>query len=200
MSSWETLLETAVATAVGAVVGSSFTLLGVLWSHRLSQAKALSELESQNHSMLQAFHDEIETLWENYMDTMGSCADSTPDGVAIEYYWPITQDYFTVYNQNASRLGLIKDHDLRKLVVATYASSKGLVDTYKLNNELLHRSEQAEWLAIQTKDPVDQQRAVAQKRVLTEYAAQVKKGHNSVKQKVQNLLRELRKSGVLSKN
>lgn len=43
-------------------------------------------------------------------------------------------------------------------------------------------------------------RAEAQKAALATYSAQIKKGHLRVKEKVQLLLRDLRKLGVLNKD
>ena len=79
--------------------------------------------------ILQAIHDEIETLWDNYMDGIGHHTEALADGQPLNIYYPVTQEYFTVYNTNAFFIGRIRDHDLRKLIVSTYSKARGLIDS-----------------------------------------------------------------------
>jgi hypothetical protein len=110
----------------------------------------------------------------------------------------VVQDYFTVYNSNTFLIGHIADNDLRKDIVFLYTTAKGLVDSYRLNNDLVQKFEYWSGLHIETQNEIHKNRAAAQYAVLVEYAKTIKKQHDVLKQKSSELLRKLRKSGVLS--
>lgn len=115
-------------------------------------------------------------------------------------FWPITQDYFTIYNTNAFFIGKIKDHDLRKQIVATYAKARGLIDSFRMNNELVQKWEYTAALAQESQLPIHQSNAQARHQSLGRYSAALKNRHFELKTMVSELLRRLRKEGVLSPN
>lgn len=188
------------SSAVGAFIGSALTLAGIYYAHWL-QKKETAEKEADHLlGLLQGIHDEIESLWEGYTSSIGAHAEALQDNKPLMVFWPITQDYFTVYNTNAFFIGKIKDHDLRKYIVSTYAKARGLIDTYRMNNELLQKFEYAAVLAQESQTPVHQTNAQARFQSLVQYAGQVKTRHVELKALVAELLRRLRKEGVLSAN
>lgn len=103
-----------ISSGVGAFIGSALTLAGAYWVHWLERQDAALKEKEQIFGVLQGIHDEIETLWDSYLSTVGSHVESLREGNALMLYWPVTQDYFTIYNSNASLIGKISDHDLRK--------------------------------------------------------------------------------------
>jgi len=191
--------EILISTAVGAFIGSFLTLIATFLSHKLQCSSQKKREENQVHGFLQAIHDEIETLWEVYIDGMGNRLETLGENQPLTYYYPITQEYFIVYTTNASLLGKIKDHDLRKNIVSTYIKAKGLIDSYKMNNGSIYKYEHAHWIFQETNNPIHQASMNAHRQALVEYAKELKKSHNEMKQKTQGLLRELRIEGVLSK-
>lgn len=94
---WNTLLT----SGIGALIGSALTLLATYFSHRWEVAKQKEKDDQIIMSVLQAIHDEIETLWNAYMEGIGKETEALPDGQPLNMFWPVTQDYFTVYNTNA---------------------------------------------------------------------------------------------------
>lgn len=183
------------SATIGAVVGGAFTLGGVLWSARIEQNKAKLLAKQQMRSLLQSIHDEVEALWESYMSTIGAVVDCLETGKPIDSYWPVTQDYFVVFHENATRVAEIENANLRKLIISTYVSAKGLVDSYRLNNDSVQKCEQATWLFQRTKAEVDQLRALAEMNSLIAYAGKLKELHSEVKGNVQSLILELKKAG-----
>jgi hypothetical protein len=149
--------------------------------------------------VLQAIHDEMESLWEAYMDSVGHHLEALPNGQPFNMYWPITQDYFTIYNSNALLIGRIPDPDLRKLIVSSYSKARGLIDSYRLNNDLVQKFEYACLVWQETGNPVHQTTATARETALAQYAVKMKESHARIKEQVQHLLRALRKEGVLNK-
>lgn len=186
------------SSGLGAVIGSALTLVATMVSHRLQQ-KAISDAESKHLlGLLQGIHDEIETLWEGYSDSAGVQLEALQVNQPLLMYWPITQDYFTIYNANAFSIGKVADHDLRKLIISTYSKSRGLIDTFRMNNELVQKYEYAYFLFQQTQDPIHQSNMNMHFQALANYSVQLKKRHVELKQMVSELLRNLRKEGVLS--
>lgn len=108
--------------------------------------------------------------------------------------------YFTIYNANAFFIGKIKDHDLRKKIVATYSKARGLIDSFRMNNELVQKYEYAFVLAQESQTPIHQTTAQARYQSLIQYSEALKIRHAELKSIVSELLRHLRKEGVLSPN
>ena len=186
------------SSGVGALIGSALTLAGAWLAHWLEKKESLRKDSEHILGLLQAIHDEIETLWESYLGTAGAQIEALRDGCAMTMYWPLTQDYFTIYNTNAFFIGKIKDHDLRKQIVATYAKARGLIDSYRMNNDLLQKWEYSQLLFQETQSEPHKMSAQARYQPLIQYATALKKGHNELKTSVSELLRRLRKEGVLS--
>lgn len=104
---------------------------------------------------------------------------------------------FTVYRENSHLLGKISDADLRKAIIVTYTQAKGILDTYSLNNRFIQEYERWLYLFRETGQQIHQQTANALLQVLTKMAQQLKTAHNELKEQVEEVLRKLRKTGVL---
>lgn len=114
-------------------------------SSQKSHENAL-DLQKQNQQklikgFLQAIHDEIETLWEIYEADMGVQLEALHDGNPLLVYYPVMQEYFTVYNTNGFLIGHVEDPDLRKLIIQVYSKARGLIDSYKMNNDMVGKLE-----------------------------------------------------------
>lgn len=189
---------TLLSSGVGALIGSALTLVATYIAHRL-QLSVQDKKDAQHlKGLLQSIHDEIETLWDAYMGSAGAHVEALPDGEPVAIYWPITQDYFIIYSANANSIGRVRDHDLRKAIVVAYTKAWGLIDSFRMNNELVHKFEYTTLLYQESKNPVHQAHANAHRQNLVRYAAQLKQRHNDLKAIVSDLLRRLRKEGVLT--
>ena len=188
------------SSGVGAFIGSVLTLVGAFLAHWLERNEADRKNADHLLGLLQGIHDEVESLWELYMSSIGPFAEALQANEPLLFYWPITQDYFTIYNSNSFFIGKIKNHDLRKQIVATYAKARGLIDSYRMNNDLLQKLEYAELLAQESQSPIHKANAQARQRSLVQYAPQLTTRHHDFKAMVGELLRHLRKEGVLAPN
>ena len=119
---------------IGALLGGFFTLLGTLVAQFLENRREISKEKRELKGVLQAFHTELQTLWERYLSTAGQKVEDLSPGNPLLMYWPITQDYFTIYSTNARKIGEIEDPRLRKLLVTAYIRSRGLIDSFRMNN------------------------------------------------------------------
>ena len=198
MAWWETLIVTVTGAIVGGGLTGYFTLRAADKSHR----QAL-DVQKQNQKkivkgFLQAVHDEIETLWETYQSGIGVQLEALKDGYALLAFYPVTQDYFTVYSSNGFLIGHVEDADLRKLIVQVYSKARGLIDSYKMNNDMLGKLEFWANLHKETNNPVHKQNEQGQLTAMQLYAKRMKKSHAEVKEFSGQLLRRLRKMGVIS--
>ena len=125
-----------VAAMIGALVGGVFTLRATDKAIREERAKEVRREEKEVQNMLDAIGVELGTLWRFHMSRIGAMVENLPPDGALEFYYPLTQDYFTVYNTNAAKIGQVKDAVLREAIVVCYNKCKKIVDGFKYNNEL----------------------------------------------------------------
>ena len=190
------------AALLGAIVGGTiagyFALRATQKSHENQQEQSDKNEEKIISGLLQAIHDEIETVFDHYQESMGVRLESLDEGHGLAYYYPIFSDFFTVYNGNSFLIGRIPNNDLRKQIIKTYTLSKGMVDSFRMNNDLVSKWEFSEKLYAESQQEVHKNQAIAHYAALINYAKTLKESHKVLKQEVNNLLRELRKHGVLN--
>jgi hypothetical protein len=87
--------------------------------------------------VIQAIYAELISLAEIYRNEFLEEWEKFSSGETFSTYYPITQDYFTVYNSNAFLIGQIPDDELRAAIVKAYVLAKGLIDSHLMNNRLL---------------------------------------------------------------
>lgn len=186
----------------GAIIGGLLTGYFALKTTKKAHENQLEQVNQNEkkliQGLLQAIHDEVETVFERYQENMGAKLESLKDGEALLLYYPLVSDFFTVYNGNSFLLGRIPDNDLRKQIIKTYTLAKGMVDSYRLNNDLNQKFEHWHQVFQESKNEIHQQKAAAQFGALVEYAKTLKTNHQEVKTEIAQLLRSLRKYGVLS--
>ena len=183
-----------IGAIIGSIIGGTFTLKGVSISHKNDLKKQKTEESTLLKGFLLSIRGEIKTLWDRYMWGVGKDLEKLLVGKPFLVTYPLTQNYFIVYDSNASLIGKIEDDDLRELIVIAYTCAKGLIDSYKLNNDLVQK-----WgnLVLQyqlTNNPVFDQNAKALLVGLTDYVVGIKELHFEMKDNVAKLLEKLDKS------
>jgi hypothetical protein len=93
-------------------------------------------------NVLRAIRRELEALAAIYDKGMGARLTNTPIGQPLDARLAITQDWFTVFSANAVNLGKV-DGAACKQIVLVYALLKGLIEEYRINNELLAKIDEA---------------------------------------------------------
>jgi len=193
------LFGSAVAGAItGGILTGVFSVWATKQSHKNQQLLSQENEEKVISGLLQSIHDEIETVYDRYQESMGARLESLDEGHALAYYYPLVSDFFTVYNGNSFLIGRVPDNDLRKQIIKTYTLAKGIVDSYRMNNDLVSKWEFSEKLFAETQQEVHKEQTIVHYASLIEYAKTLKESHKALKQEVNNLLRELRKNGVLN--
>jgi len=195
---WITFGSAISGAVVGGVIAGYFAIKATSKSFEHQKTQTEENESKLIMGLLQSIHDEIETVHERYQETMGAKLESLPDGEALAFYYPLVSDFFTVYNGNSFLIGRIPDNDLRKQIIKTYTLAKGMVDSFKLNNDLVGKFEYSNKIFEETQLDVHRQHTAAHFESLIKYAKTLKSGHCELKKEVSNLLRELRKNGVLN--
>jgi len=195
-------LITFIITIAGAVVGGAiagyYSFKATKEAHENQKRIADENEKNIITSLLQSIHDEIETIFDNYHENMGVRLESLEDNTPLLFYYPLVSDFFTIYNGNAFLLGRIKDNDLRKSIIKTYTLAKGLIDSYRMNNDLLQKYEHWEGIYAETQLQIHKDKAIAQYGSLIAYAKVLKSQHINLKENVKNTVRILIKNGVLN--
>jgi len=195
---WVNFGSAILGAIVGGIITGFFALISVDRAHRKNLDQAERNEDSLVKGFLQAIHDEMETITERYQETMGSNVDALKENQPLLFHYPLVNDYFAVYNGNSFLIGRIADNDLRKQIVKTYTLAKALIDSFRLNNDLVQKYEYLEQLFRETNNQVHKQHLQLRFTQLIQYAKEIKKTHEILKKESSNLLRSLRKKGVLS--
>ncbi len=182
----------------GACIGGLITIIVARQSFENQKKQANDNEKKLIQSLLQAIHDEIETVHDRYQETMGIKLENLQDDTGLTFYYPLVSDYFSVYNGNTFLIGRIDNNDLRKQIIKTYTLLKGMVDSFRLNNDLVHKYEYSLKIYDETEKEIHKQHANGHYKLLIDYAKTLKETHKNIKQEIAILLRTLRKQGVLS--
>ena len=111
---------------LASMIGGAFVLAGVSVTHYFERKTQEEKEKRVVRAFLQGLLVEVESLWQRYQDTMGPQVETLKDGEPLLHYYPVYQDYFSVYHGTSALIGLIEDDDLRTLIVTTYIKTKGL--------------------------------------------------------------------------
>lgn len=176
---------------IGAVVGGAFTLYATNKTIRAQNLKDDHDEEKEVQNLLEALAVEIGALWGFHMQRVGGIVENLKRGEAIEFYYPLTQDYFTVYNENADKIGKVPNDELRTAIVLCYNKCKKVVDGFKYNNELYR--DWRDTANIITDDPKHQQRVAIKKQLMIDYAVIIKEDHIVLKSYIEKMLGMIRK-------
>jgi len=170
----------------GGIITGIYTLKATDKALREENDKEIRREEKEVQNLLDALGVEIKTLWNFHMKRVGGRIEAMPDGQPLEFYYPLTQDYFTIYNSNAAMIGRIKDCDVREAIVVCYNKCKKVVDGFKYNNELVR--EYRDLNNIPGKTSQEEQRTASKLKELIDYARLIKEDHFEVKGYVEKLL------------
>jgi hypothetical protein len=123
------------ASLIGALVGGVLALIGVFIGYWLQRRRDRTEREEALRGFLQALLTELETCWNRASETSNPVIEQLPPGRPLETEMFIKTDFFTVYHNNSHSLGLVRDDELRALIVETVTTYKALVETLNVNTQ-----------------------------------------------------------------
>lgn len=169
-------LSSFITALIGAVVGGLFTLKGVDREAKITRAEAeKGSLELQS-SVLKGIKGEISTLFILYDKRMKNHIDNIKQGEALYISFPIGDDNFTFYEQNAKIIAKLND-TARDSIINIYTYARSLIQSFKGNNQLIVDYEKILFdMADNNKDKDMYERLYAAKiEVMVNYAQGIKK-------------------------
>lgn len=125
---------------IGAFVGGMFTLKGVDREARITRAEAEKEALELQLSVLKGIKGELTTLFDLYNKRMRIHVDNIGPGESLNLGFPIGDDNFTFYEQNAKFIAKLSD-DARDSIINIYTYARSLIQSYKGNNQLIEEYE-----------------------------------------------------------
>ena len=164
---------------IGGLISARATKKSVQQIFKNDLKKRDIEKQENLQGLYRAIRSELNTLWLRYEEA-GKKIEDLKNGQPLLVYYPLTQDYFTVYQSNAHLIGEIPNDDLRGIIILSYSAAKGIVDSYRYNNHIVGQHEHWDWVAAETKNPLHATRAKAFLDSCVEYATVLKKSHYEI--------------------
>lgn len=183
-----------IGAIVGGILTGVFSLIATKQAYNYQKSQTKHNDSILINSLLQSINDEIETVFEQYQNTIGNSIEDLKEDEPLLFFYPIHSDYFPIYNNNCNLIGRIPNHTLRKQIIHTYTLAKSITDSFRLNNELVSKFESAKKLYEQTLVQAHQLQAYAHQKVLINYAKVLKDSHNNLIKEVNNCLILLKNS------
>ena len=180
---WESVIPGLVA---GLITGAC------MWIALLIQNKNERDLRDQKeeaeiNAFIHAVMAEVETLWETYYESAGKRLEALEKGKAFMYFYPISQDYFTVYNGNAFFIGRIGNPRLRRTIVEAYTKARGLIDSFRLNNDMVQKWNHLDLMRQDSQNPVLIHMMWMQEQSLVHHAVKLREIHQQTKESLEHL-------------
>ena len=124
-------MEPLLGAIVGGLIAGLFTLLGARYAFaralKTERERREDRRRTEAKNLAGALLAEITTLKERYMKSAGTALEEATEWSHFLAEWPIMSNYFTVFEQNAGRLGILAQED-GKAVVRMYVIAKGHLD------------------------------------------------------------------------
>lgn len=176
-------------------IGSIAAIGVAIWvSHRQHEKEKERSSEDDKIelvNMLRSIRDEISVVTEEFAANSGKQLFEGAEGTAYMFKVPLGDRNFPIYEAYVEKIGKIPHEDLRRLIVIAYGRALGVVQGLKMNNALVEKFEDADYLARVMNDDVHKglrQRTLA---VLEEYGDTLRADYRKAQSCVEELLKAL---------
>ncbi|EOL9002753.1 hypothetical protein ACR2R9_000766 [Cronobacter sakazakii] len=168
-------LSSFITALIGAFVGGWFTLKGVDREAKITRSESAKESLELQLSVLKGIKGETSTLIKLYNKRMRVHVDAIEPGKMLLISFPVGDDNFTFYEQNANVLAKLDDAP-RDSIINIYTYARSLIQSFKGNNKLVEDFEKILFdMADNNKDKEMYERLYeAKKVVMIDYAQGIK--------------------------
>ncbi|HHU0742608.1 TPA: hypothetical protein ACT915_000127 [Serratia marcescens] len=168
-------LSSFITALIGAFIGGYFTLKGVERGAKITRAEAEKNSLELQLSVLKGIKGEISTLMNLYDKRMKNHIDNIEPENALIIQFPVGDDNFTFYEQNAKVIAKLNDA-ARDSIINIYTYARSLIQSFKGNNQLVIDYEKIIFdMADNNKDRDMYERLYAAKfEVMVDYAQGIK--------------------------
>lgn len=129
------------------LLGSGLTLLGGYIAHKRELSSQAKESLKEKKSLLLSLDSEAGVLWELYSHEVGNDLTKLNPGDMYMSYYPLSQNYFVIYDRNAAQIGSLDNENLQRAIIAFYCRAKGIVDDHQFHNRVLDEHTRLSYLA-----------------------------------------------------
>ncbi|MCK7252854.1 hypothetical protein [Enterobacter roggenkampii] len=185
-------LSSFITALIGAFIGGLFTLRGVDRQAKITRAETeRSDLELQL-SVLKGIKGEVSTLINIYNKRMQRHIEGIRPGEMLLISFPIGDDNFTFYEQNAKLIAKLDDA-ARDSIINIYTYARSLVQSFKGNNQLVAEYEKIFFdMADNNKDKEMYQRLHdAKVAVMIDYAQGIKNIDSELREVIINGFKDI---------
>jgi hypothetical protein len=187
---WESIIP----GLVGGLVAGACVWIGIMVQHAHERAMQAEKERILVDGFVHSVLAEVETLWDNYFEGAGKRLEALEKGKAFMYVYPISQEYFTVYGGNSILIGRIADARLRRSIVETYTKARGLIDSFRLNNDMVQKWNHLDLMRQDSQNPTLIHMMWMQEQSLMHHAIMLREIHQQTKDSLQRLVLIAKKS------
>ncbi|WP_312924865.1 hypothetical protein [Atlantibacter hermannii] len=168
-------LSTFITALIGAVIGGWFTLRGVDREVKISRAEAERDSLELQLSVLKGIKGEVFTLINLYNKRMQDHVDSIEPGKMLLINFPVGDDNFVFYEQNAKFIAKLDDA-ARDSIINIYTYARSLIQSFKGNNQLVVEYEKILFDMADNNKNIDmyERLLAAKNHVMVDYAQGIK--------------------------
>lgn len=118
---------------MGALIAGGFSWLATKQSHENNiELEKLKEKETERAVVL-SIAEELKVLFEIYGNDMEVYFETLQtENDYLQSYYIATLDFFTVFSNNADKIGIISNNSLRNLIVKIYVYLKRFLENFNL--------------------------------------------------------------------
>jgi hypothetical protein len=175
----------------GAIIGGTCSVVAVVIQSRATQAGQVATEARYIEGFLDSILEEVETVWRVYQDRVGHRVEGLGPNDGLFYVFPVFSDFFSVYHGTTFAISRVNDIELRRAIVRTYTLSKGLLDSYRLNNLFMENLSRLQALQADN-DPLVARSIQQTAQQIQGYGPSLKEIHMEVKKSVDDVVNRLR--------
>lgn len=131
---YQEMVSSLLSGLIGALLGGLITYLSTCKANKNNIELAERKEKREIRSVVLSIANELTSLLESYEEEMDNLYINLPNNNYLEWGYTITQDFMTIYNNNANKIGLIENDKIRILIIQCYTHLKKYIE-YLLNYE-----------------------------------------------------------------
>lgn len=176
-------------------LGSICAILAVVWVSldqlKRSKKRDASRERNEINSVLQCLRDEIAVMSEGLASHVGNVLDDGADGDIFRYQWYPAERQFTAFDACVGQVGKLPDEALRRNIIGTYAQSRGLLLTVKMNAFFLEEAAAAKVRFNANQTDIDESLIAGYDLSLQDYGEKLRRMHTETDASIRNLISAL---------
>lgn len=123
---------------ISAFIAGGFSWLATQQAHKHNRKLKKDELYLYEKATALSIIEELDVLKNEFQNEFNNLYKKLKKDKFINVVYYISQDYTTIFNQNAGEIGLIKNTKLRNLIIKSYILLKRYIENLKLYKSMYY--------------------------------------------------------------